>query len=172
MSSLKNFLGAASVSALCVLAPLSALAAESTMTDDFVRKAAVASKFEIESSQLALEKSHNKQIKDFAQMMIDDHTKADRDLKAAVRSSDVDEAAIPDSLDEKHQAMLDKLNNAKGKDFDRQYIKAQAEGHKEAVTLFDKYAKKGDDDSLKKFASNALPTLKDHKDQVKQLKAR
>src|SRR5690349_10548755 len=70
--------------------------------DDFVTKASVANEFEIESSKLALEKSQNKKVRDFAQHMIDDHSKAGEELKSTVSDASLDTATVKETLDDKH----------------------------------------------------------------------
>lgn len=142
----------------------------SKATTDFVKKAAVANQFEIDSSKVALEKSQDADIKAFAQKMIDDHTKAGEDFKAAVAESKVDSALVPAGLDDKHQKQLDKLSKADAKDFDKDYLKVQKDAHKDAVALFKSYSEKGDNEALKTFATNTLPTLEGHKTELEGLK--
>jgi putative membrane protein len=139
-------------------------------TQDFVHTASIANEFEIESSQLALEKSQNDNIKKFAQRMVDDHTKTGEKMKEVLSSTDL-KVKPADKLDNKHQKMLDKLKSASNDNFDRQYVSIQNEAHREAVDLFDSYSKSGKDARLKGFASETLPTLKEHLEHVEQLKA-
>lgn len=148
-----------------------AFAATGISSQTFAEKAAVSNQFEIDSSKIALEKSQNNDVKTFAQQMIDDHGKADSDFKTALSSSKVDASKVPTSLDDKHQKIVDRLNTESGATFDKDYIKAQTDAHKEAVSLFSTYSKTGKDDSLKTFATNTLPTLQQHLDHVKELKA-
>lgn len=136
----------------------------------FVQMAGMAGMFEVESSRIALQKSQNQQVKDFAQQMITDHTKANEQLKSVVQSPGV-KATVPQALDSKHQKMIDQLNAASGAEFDTKYIKMQLEGHKGAVALFTNYAKSGDNKDLKSFASETLPTLQHHLKMVQSLSA-
>src|SRR4051812_26874192 len=100
----------------------------------FVNMAAMSGMFEVESSRIALQKSQNQQVKDFAQQMIDDHTKGNEQLMSTVQSAGV-KATVPQTLDSQHQKMVDQLNAADAGSFDGQYIKMQIQGHKEAVAL-------------------------------------
>ncbi len=142
----------------------------SKATTDFVKKAAVANQFEIDSSKLALEKSQDADIKTFAQKMVDDHTKAGESFTAAVTEGKVDAALVPAKLDAKHQKELDKLSKADAKDFDKDYLKAQKDAHKDAIALFKGYSEKGDNEALKTFATNTLPTLEGHQTELEGLK--
>ena len=150
-----------------ILCAASAYASDSAQ--DFVTKAAIAGKFEIESSKIALNRSQNPQVKQFAQMMIDDHTRASDQLKATVQSNP--NVQLPAGLDKKHQKMIDKLNSVDAKKFDKTYVDMQTKAHKEAVSLFKDYAHSGKDQSLKDFAANTLPVLQGHLDHVKQVKS-
>src|SRR5215208_5864126 len=133
---------------------------------EFVTKAASSSLFEIQSSQSALQKSQNNQVRDFAQKMIDDHTKASDQLKAAAQGQNV-----PTTPDPEHAQMLQQLNGANGGDFDRRYVQLQLTGHQEAVTLFDRYAQNGDNPQLKQFAQQTLPDLREHLQMAQQLRS-
>ena len=130
-------------------------------TQDFVTIAAQSDMLEIESSKLALQKSDSAKTKTFAQKMIDDHTKTSTELKGLVSSGKV-QVNAPAALDKAHQAKLDKLAKLDGKDFTKQYDAMQVSAHKDAVSLFDRYAKDGDNPDLKSFAGKTLPHLQEH----------
>lgn len=155
-----------------VLLTTSAFAAQANDTDDkFVKKASVANAFEIQSSKIALDRSHNDDVRQFAQVMIDDHTDAGKAMKNALQDSKVDSSLATDTLDPRHQKLIDKLSNASDEDFDDKYVSEQTDAHKEAVSLFKDYSKTGHDKALKGFAKDTLPTLKKHMEHVKQLNA-
>lgn len=130
--------------------------------DDFIHNAAISNMFEIESSKLALTKAHNPKVKEFAQMMVTDHSGAGAGLKAAVAGLKTPHGDIPTVLDETHQAKLDELKKLSGAEFDTAYIDAQVEAHKAATTLFEGYGENVEDDSLKAFAVETLPKLIEH----------
>jgi putative membrane protein len=71
-------------------------------------------------------------------------------------------AKLPTALDAEHHKMLDDLKAKNGKDFDQSYDQAQLKGHREAVALFEAYAKGGDNAELKDWAGKTLPHLKKH----------
>jgi putative membrane protein len=138
-------------------------------TQDFVNKVAVSDMFEIQSSQLALEKQADQDTKPFAQRMIKDHQKTSKELKALIDKGKV-QANLPTALDTEHQKMLDDLKAKNGRDFDVAYDQIQLKAHQEAVTLFDAYAKGGDNPDLKKWAAKTLPHLKQHLAMAQKLK--
>jgi putative membrane protein len=134
----------------------------------FIEKAAITDQFEIESSKLALQKASDPQVKQFAQQMIDEHTRSSDKLKATLESAGGVAPQI--DLDAKHGALMDKLHKASGKEFDSLYVKIQRDGHKEAVGLFRKYSKAGKAAPLKGFAQETLPVIEKHLQHVQGLK--
>lgn len=150
--------------ALAVSAP-----AHATSTQDFLEKASVAGMFEIESSKVALSRTQNTEVKAFAQQMIDDHTKASAEMKAAATAAGIDPATLPTGLDEKHQKKLKDLQEADADDFDDDYINAQVKAHRKAVSLFKDYADDGETPALKDFAAKTLPALEAHRTHAKEL---
>jgi putative membrane protein len=138
-------------------------------TADFLSKAATGNKFEIDSSKLALNKSKSETVRTFANMMVKDHGEAAVKMKRAVTEAKL--SAPPDALDAKHQAILDDLAKKEGSAFDKAYVDAQLKGHEETVALFKAYADGGEDSRIKQFAKDLLPTLQEHLEQVRKLKA-
>ena len=143
----------------------------SHMTKSFIENASAGGMFEIETSKLALTRSTNQKVKDFAQKMIDDHTKANDDMKAAIASSPKEQSYVSTKLPMMKEHKLHKLEKADAKDFDKEYVDIQADAHKETIDLFAKYAQKGDNAALKTFATNTMPTLQNHMEMVDGIKA-
>ena len=129
-------------------------------TQDFVKEAAMSDMMEIESSKIAQNKG-NAQQKKFAGQMITDHTKTSTELKQLVSSGDV-KAEIPSVLDDSSKKKLDKLRDAKPEDFASEYDSMQVSAHKDAVSLFERYAKGGESPKLKDWAGKTLPALQHH----------
>jgi len=128
-------------------------------TEDFIKEAATSDMLEIGASKLAEQKG-NADEKKFAAQMITDHTKTSSELKSMV-SGDM-KGAIPTALDDSSQKKLDKLRDAKPEDFASEYDPMQVSAHKDAVSLFERYAKGGDDPKLKDWAGKTLPALQHH----------
>jgi putative membrane protein len=137
-------------------------------TADFVKEAAISDMFEIQSSTLAQDKG-NAPEKSFASQMVTDHTKTSEELKGLVSSGKV-KADLPTALDSSHQSKLDKLKGESGKDFSSDFDSDQVSAHKDAVSLFERYAKGGDNPDLKHWAGKTLPTLKHHLEMAQDLK--
>jgi putative membrane protein len=137
-------------------------------TADFVKEVAISDMFEIQSSQLAQDKG-NAPEKSFASRMITDHTKTSGELKGLVSSGKV-QAELPTALDSSHQSKLDKLKSESGKDFSSDFNSDQVGAHKDAVSLFQRYAKGGDNADLKNWAGKTLPALRHHLEMAQSLK--
>jgi len=136
-------------------------------TQDFVTEAAQSDMFEIQSSKLALT-SADAPTKDFAQTMIDDHTKTTTELKAAVSKGEA-HANLPTAMSSSQQSMIAKLNDLHGADFDKQYHSDQVSAHKDAVSLFQRYGKNGIDAGLKDWAATIEPGLEHHLEMAQKL---
>ena len=136
----------------CVTAPPPAApAAMANTATDFVQMATVSNAFEIETSQLAVERATDPQVRRFANRMISDHTRASRQMAMVLRRNGME--APPPSLDPRHAAMLEQLRATPAGGFDAAYMTMQAQAHQEAVALFSNYASNGDDPALRTFAT-------------------
>jgi putative membrane protein len=145
-------------------------AAELLMSNDdktFMTKAASAGLYEVQASQLALQKAGDPSLKTFAQRMVDDHTKANSELTSLAQKKSV---SLPTAPLKPEQSMLDTLNKKTGKDFDDAYRKQMVESHEKAVSLFDNEARKGKDPDVKAWAAQTLPKLQEHGSMAKELK--
>jgi putative membrane protein len=136
---------------------------------EFVTNAAIGGMFEVQSSQIALDRSNDKNVRKFARMMVNDHTKVNDELKTKMQAPGETDNQLPTALDAQHQAIIDQLKHAAPENFDRFYIQAQVDAHTDAVNLFRTYAKAGDDQILKTFAIENLPTLQMHLSHIKTL---
>jgi putative membrane protein len=100
-------------------------------------------------------------------MMVADHTKTSTELKPMV--PDNMKVAIPTVLDDASQKKIAKLRDAKPEDFAAEYDPMQVSAHKDAVSLFERYANAGDDPKLKDWAGKTLPALKHHLEMAQAL---
>ena len=141
----------------------------SPSTADFVKEVALSDMFEIQSSQIAQERG-NAQEKTFAATMIKDHEKTSSELKSVVSGGDL-KAELPTALDNSHLSKIDKLKSLNGADFSSRYDSDQVSGHKDAVSLFERYAKGGDNPKLKEWADKTLPALRHHLEMAQDLQA-
>lgn len=139
---------------------INSLTGTAPKTADFVNEAAISDMYEIKAGQLAQQKG-DAQAKEFGAKMVHDHSETTAALKALVTSGKV-KAQLPTAMDSSHQSKIDKLQKLSGDDFNKQYDKEQVSAHKDAVSLFQRYAKGGDNQDLKAFAQKYLPHLQEH----------
>jgi putative membrane protein len=139
-------------------------------TQDFVTEAAVSDMTEIAAAKVALQKG-DRDEKQFADQMVKDHTQTSTELKALVSSGDV-QATLPTAPDSASQKQIDKLNAATPADFRGEYDPMQVSAHKSAVSLFERYAKGGDNAKLKDWAQKTLPHLQHHLEMANMLDQR
>jgi putative membrane protein len=140
----------------------------SPKTEDFVTQAAISDMFEIASSKIAQSQGNDVEKK-FAEQMIQDHTKTSSELKRLVGPGGSIKVDIPSQLDSAHQSKLETLNKSLGGDFSATYASQQVAAHKDAVSLFERYANGGDQTDLKEWAGKTLPALKHHLEMAQQL---
>jgi putative membrane protein len=135
-------------------------------TEDFIKEAAMSDLTEIESSRLAQNRG-NAEEKKFAEMMIADHTRTSTELKSMVPENL--KSALPTALDDAAQKKVARLRDAKEDTFNSEYTSMQVSAHKDAVSLFERYAEGGDDPKLKGWAGKTLPALKHHLEMAQAL---
>ncbi|MDN3588511.1 DUF4142 domain-containing protein [Pedobacter aquatilis] len=133
----------------------------------FATTAAVGGMAEVEMGKLALEKSTNASVKEFATMMVSDHGKANTELMSIAAMKNI---TLPTTVDAEHQKKMDDLSKKSGSDFDKAYVDAMVDGHKSTYDLMEKEAKDGEDADLKAFASKTAPVVKAHLDKIEQIK--
>jgi len=131
----------------------------SSADKSFVEKAAIGGMAEVQMGQLAKQKAASDQVKQFGSRMVDDHSKANDELKQVASSKGI---TLPTDLDAKHKNKMAKLEKLSGAQFDRAYMDDMVADHKEDVAEFQKQAKSGQDPDIKGFASKTLPTLQEH----------
>jgi putative membrane protein len=132
---------------------------------DFVKLVAISDMFEIESSRMA-EQRADAASKRFAERMIKDHTATSTELKGIAAKVRLD---VPTAMDNAHQNKLDKLKGLQSVDFDKEYDSMQVDAHRDAVDLFERYSKGGDNKDLQAFAAKHLPHLREHLKMAQEL---
>jgi putative membrane protein len=125
----------------------------------FVEKAAIGGMAEVELGNLAQQKASSDQVKQFASRMVQDHGKANDELKQIASSKGMD---LPTALDKKHRGDVDRLGKMSGAQFDRAYMSHMVDDHKKDVADFKKASTSAKDSDVKGFASKTLPTLQEH----------
>ncbi|WP_347303212.1 DUF4142 domain-containing protein [Croceibacterium sp. TMG7-5b_MA50] len=162
---------AASPTAATGMAETSPTTSNGTATDaeSYATMAGASDLFEIQSSQLALEKSQNAGVREFAQMMIDHHRKTTEQVTTAAREAGMTPAAP--QLTSMQRDNMTGLQAASGADFDRIYLEQQRQAHQMALALHQEYAQDGDTPQLQEVARTAVPIIQQHMEQAQALTA-
>jgi len=143
-------------------------AADKVSAADFAEEASAKGIAEIETGKLALEKGTNAEVKTFAQAMIDDHTRANKELKALAEKKDL-KVSDDAELMNKAKAMI--LQVRDGENFDEAYANNQVVAHEQAIALYQKAAA-SDDAEISAWAKETLPKLEHHLEMAKDLQAK
>jgi len=133
---------------------------------EFVTKASASGLAEVNAGMLATKSASDPAVKKFAQHMVDDHTKANKELLALADKLRLRAAMKQDAEHERMEGQLMKLSGAA---FDREYMAGQVKDHEEAVALFEKQSKSGSSAELKDWAGKTLPTLRHHLKMAKEM---
>lgn len=136
----------------------------------FVTRAAEAGLAEVELGRLGSERAQDPQVKQFARQMVNDHSKANAELKSLATAQKMD---MPREPNARQRMAIEKLGLKKGADFDRAFAAQMARDHSKAVKLFRQAAQQGTvDEGLRQFAATTLPTLEHHKQEADNLNTR
>jgi putative membrane protein len=133
----------------------------------FIEKAALAGLTEVKVSRLAVKKGTTPAIRDFAELMVKDHSAANKQLSSAAASIG---APVPSELDDPHTAAVEKLATLSGRDFDSAYVSLMKQDHDAAVALFENASGELSlAEELRHFAARTLATLRNHQLQAHNL---
>jgi putative membrane protein len=126
---------------------------------DFAVEAADAGLLEVQMSTLALTKASSPQVKQFAQTMVNDHTKAHNELEALAQQKNI---TLPTVMGDQHQRKYDNCKDKTGAEFDKEYMDLMVKEHKQAINKFEDQAEDGNDPEIKTWASGKLAVLRQH----------
>jgi putative membrane protein len=133
---------------------------------EFAVKAADGGLTEVQLGQIALEKASDQKVKDFAKNMLDDHKKANEELKAIASRKDI---ALPAAPSEDHVKTIADISEKSGKDFDKAYVKQMVKDHEKTVELFEDAQDEVKDAEMRAFIDKTLPVLRQHLEHSKNL---
>jgi putative membrane protein len=141
----------------------------SPAAQDFLMKAAEGDLSEIEMARIALQKSSNKDVRDYANMMQSDHTRALEDLTDLMKDKNVSQPGrVPPDV----QKDIDIMNGLSGPEFDREFINRMVEDHKKTIEMFQERAAVVQDRDVKKYAEDLLPKLEMHLEKGQRLQSK
>jgi len=135
-------------------------------TTDFLVKAADGGLAEVAAGQTAQQKAMNARVKDFASMMVSDHTGANGTVKTLAAARNV---TLPSEPSQEHKDNAAKVAEKTGKDFDKAYMKMMVDDHEKTIKLFEKGRDDSKDEEVKTFITNTIPKLQQHLDSARAI---
>ena len=132
----------------------------------FIKEASGGSLTEVALGRLAVSKGSQGRVKEFAERMIADHSKAAAELQALAARKGW-EAAKEAPKDSAHS----ELHAATGAEFERLYAEAMVMAHERTIANFERHAENGSDPDVKAWVEKALPTVREHLRMAKAIEA-
>jgi len=151
---------------ICSL-PLMALSKDNP-DESFFKNAAEAGISEVEAGKMAEGKGTSAAVKEFAAMMVKDHSAANAKLKKLAVSKGIELPTEPSMME---KAKAKKTDIKSGDSFDKDYLQGQIKAHKDTIDLLQKEIDSGKDPEARAFATDTLPTVKMHLQKVEQIAA-
>jgi putative membrane protein len=136
---------------------------------EFVTKAAQGNSAEVELGKIVAAKSKDPSVKQFAQMMVKDHTTALNELQELAQTKNLN---FNDDLPDDAKSLQEKLSNDSGKQLDKDYMDGMVEDHQKDVQEFTDKSQNAKDPDVKQWASKTLPTLQKHLEKAQQIDAK
>jgi putative membrane protein len=133
---------------------------------DFAVAAANGGMTEVELSKLAATNAASPAVKEFAAMLVTDHSAVNEELKNAAAQKNI---SLPATISDEMQKDVNNMAEKKGKDFDQAYINKMIDDHEKTINLFQKEATDGNDADLKMWAGNKVSVLQAHLDKAKTI---
>lgn len=137
--------------------------------NNFINAVAMDGMAEVELAHLAMQKTKNAEVKQFAERMVADHSKANAELKQLASNKNVTLPAAPNA---EQKADKNRLSQLSGAEFDREYMSLMASAHDKAVAAFETESREGSETDVRSWATKILPTLRQHQTIAKQIVAK
>lgn len=138
-------------------------------TRNFVEEAASSSMMEVELAQLAQEKAQSQDVKDYAQMIENDHKQANDRLRSIAQNKNI---TLPAGMKEDHREEIEDLRDKSGQEFDQEYMDKMVSEHEDDISKFEDMREDVQDTELRSWIDNTLTTLREHRDEAERIKER
>ena len=132
----------------------------------FLKERAAAILFEIETGQLALQKTNNQSLKELSNQIIKDRLVIMEELK---KLSSLKNVTLPAVEGNQHASELQDLQKLNATEFDKKYLSLIIELMEEDTRKFEKAANNATSPEIKVFASKSLPKMRTHLDAARSL---
>lgn len=159
------------IAALGTASAVAAAADDKITAEEFAKKAGAAGNAEVEMGKLGVQKATDPDVKAFAQKMVADHTKANKELMAAAKGKNLE---VPADADMMHKGMMEKFEHQKADtDFNHDYMEQMVRDHKKVIEVFQSAANDTTlDPEMRALAKKTLPTLQQHLADAQKIEAK
>ncbi|GGB73599.1 membrane protein [Flavobacterium suaedae] len=134
---------------------------------EFLVEAAAINMKEIELGKLVENRSENQALKSYAEMLVEEHTKANEELKAIAKEMNV---SLPMDLTEDGKKAYENLKEESGEDFANDYVDMMIKDHEEAIDEVEEGIEEANNEKVRAWAADILPKLREHLAKAKDLK--
>jgi putative membrane protein len=159
------------IAALGTASAVATAGGDKISAEEFAKKAGAAGVAEVEMGKLGAQKATDPAVKAYAQKMVTDHTKANKELMAAAKGKNLEVPTEPDLM---HKGMMEKFERqAADRDFNHDYMQQMVRDHEKVVELFQSAANDSTlDADMRALAKKTLPTLEQHLAEARKLEAK
>jgi putative membrane protein len=147
----------------------SASSTQSADDSKFLQDAIRGNAAEVKMGELAKERGQSKAVRDYGQMLVDDHSKANEKAMGIAKKMSLTASAEPSAKQKQEHDALAKLS---GSEFDTTFMSRMVEGHQENIAKYTTQAQSGDSSSVTDYAKDTLPTLRDHLSKAQSIKSK
>jgi putative membrane protein len=133
---------------------------------EFITKSTQGSLAEVELGKIALQKSQNPEVRQFAQKMIDDHTKLIEDMKPAASHIG---SRMPTRVNAKQRQEAERLQGLSGSDFDKAYITTMVADHHQDLNEFTEEESRTTDPNLKDTVTKGKEVIRMHTEMIDEI---
>ncbi|HEY6228473.1 MAG TPA: DUF4142 domain-containing protein [Verrucomicrobiae bacterium] len=132
----------------------------------FIKEAAQGGMMEVKMGQTAKDHAQNADVKNYGEMLVKDHSKANDKLSQLASQKGVN---LAKEMEPKHTDMIKDMEGKQGADFDRAFIEHAVKDHRKDIAKFERASRDLSDSELKAFATETLPTLRHHLDEAERI---
>jgi putative membrane protein len=164
---MKHLFPAICCMALCAM-PALAQKTKAPMSDqEFLNTAAQTDMIEAHLGKLAQDQASAQPVKDYGQMLANDHKQDYQSLEALAVQNGL---TLPTAIDAAHnKTMVGPMHALNGTAFDHKYIHDMIAGHTDALALYKKEAHDAQNPAVRAYAEQTIPTLQKHLDDAKAI---
>jgi len=141
--------------------------AQEPLTDQqFVTRALAKGIVEEKLAEHAAKDGQSAKVRAYAQHLVTDHTKANKQLMAVAAEMKLGVVA---GLDKDSKELQDRFSRLKGADLDRAFVNHMVDAHQRDIRMYESVGKSATNAVLRTYVTATLPTLRKHLEEARKL---